>query len=64
MRSNERVNSLTSEEEVQQDYEEFGVEEILGQYMSNPYAEQIVRAHIKDLEEENLRLETEISMLR
>lgn len=55
---------MTSKEEVQQDYEEFGVEEILAQYMSNPYAEQIVRAHIKALEDENLRLETEISVLR
>jgi hypothetical protein len=64
MRHNERVINVTDREEVIEDYNEFGVFEILAQYIMNPYAEEVIVEHIKNLEEEVKRLETELMMLR
>lgn len=44
---------LTSKDEVKEDYEEFGVKEIIEQYVSNPYATEIIVGHIEDLEVAN-----------
>lgn len=60
-----------NKDDIRKDLEEYGIEEILAQYMMNADAEEyvlkIIKGYESDLEslnEENQRLETELMMLR